>query len=215
MTAHPPVRGLYAILNLPYPASLSAQDCVAAMVAGGVSWVQLRAKTWSSKQRHELCVPLREQCRQAQVGFVVNDDLATAIAVQADGVHVGQEDLQADPGLLKRARDAGVGVGLSTHTLEQFVAAQSQDLAYVAIGPIFGTQSKENPEASVGVETLRRCMEQARKPVVAIGGITPERAQALYGLGVHSVAVISAIQGSRAGEIEQRCRAFEPPGSLR
>lgn len=215
MTALAPVRGLYAILNLPYPASLSAQDCVAAMAAGGVSWIQLRAKTWTSQQRYELCVPLREQCREAQVGFAVNDDLATAIAVQADLVHVGQEDLQADPGLMQRALAAGVGVGLSTHTLEQFSAAQSQDLAYVALGPVFGTQSKDNPEASVGLETLRRCIEQARKPVVAIGGITPARARTLYGLGVHSVAVISAIQGGSAGEIEQRCRAFEPPGSLR
>lgn len=208
---HPKVQGLYAILNLPYPSSLSAQDVVTGMIAGGAAWIQLRAKSFSSKERHELAQCLLPHCRRAGVGFVINDDLDVALSVGADLLHVGQEDLAAQPEMMQRAADAGLGLGLSTHNYAQFERAQRQHWSYVALGPVFGTQSKANAEPQVGLEELARCMKVARHPVVAIGGITPQRAKLIWDCNVQSVAVISAIQGDCAQEVQSRCRAFEQP----
>lgn len=185
------------------------------MIAGGAAWIQLRAKSHTSSQRRELARTLLPLCRQAGVGFAVNDDLEVALDLGADLLHVGQEDLAAAPDLVERASKAGLGLGLSTHSVEQFCQAQAQDWSYVALGPIFGTQSKANPEPAVGLDALRRALAQARHPLVAIGGITPERARQLWEIDVSSVAVISAIQGDSAREIESRCRAFERPAGLR
>lgn len=215
MHALPALRGLYAILNIPYRGSLSPSAALGAMIQGGAIWVQLRAKGLSSEARLKLALELAPQCRAQGVGFAVNDDLETAIAAKADLVHVGQEDLAEDPGLYDRAKAAGLGIGLSTHSYEQFCAAQTRAWSYVAVGPIFGTQSKANPEAAVGLSTLERCMGASQGPVVAIGGITERSVKQLWPLGVAAVAVISAIAGESEEQVALRCRAFEAPASLR
>lgn len=209
MTSLPPVKGLYAILNLPYPGPLGPREYAEAMIAGGARWIQLRAKAWTTAQRCALAQALLPLCRRAGVGLAMNDDAQAAMEAGVDLLHVGQEDLAQDPALDQRVRQAGLGLGISTHSGAQFGRAQTQDWTYVAVGPIFGTQSKVNPEATVGVERLGRWAKAARIPVVAIGGVTPARARQLWPLGVDAVAVISAIQGRDAQEVQSRCRAFE------
>lgn len=185
------------------------------MIAGGVRWIQLRAKAYASKERLELARVLLPLCREAGVGFVVNDDLEVALEIGADLLHVGQEDLAAQPDLFARAIAGGLGLGVSTHNRGQFEAAQARAWNYVAVGPIFETSSKKDPEPALGIDGLKDCLAHARHPVVAIGGITSARAKLLWDLGVQSVAVISAIQGDCAQEVQSRCRAFESLCPLR
>lgn len=184
------------------------------MIAGGAQMIQLRCKKWGQPERLAAALPIAQRCKAAGRLFVVNDDLETAIAAKADILHLGQGDLARAPDLVDKALAAGLKLGISTHTYDEFLAAQSGPWAYVALGPLFATQSKENPEPTVGDELLGRCLGLARKATVGIGGIDAQRAAQLWRLGIDSVALISALQGASAAEIEARCRAFEPPASL-
>lgn len=214
VSSEPRISPLYAILNLPYPFALELSVVVDAMIAGGVGTIQLRCKTWSAEKRLAAALPIATRCRAAGCSFVVNDDLESALAAKADFLHLGQGDLAQAPELVDKALAAGLKLGLSTHSDEEFLAAQAGPWSYVALGPLFATQSKENPEPTVGVEVLERCLAQARKVTVGIGGINAQRAEQLWCRGIDSVAVISALQGASAAEIEARCRAFERPASL-
>jgi thiamine-phosphate pyrophosphorylase len=141
------------------------------------------------------------------VRFIVNDRPDVALLAGAGGVHVGQEDLGVE-----EARSIGNGarlkdwwVGVSTHTLEQVAAADRTSADYIAFGPIFPTTTKQNPDAVVGTELLRRARQLTLKPLVAIGGITLQRAADVYREGADSLAVVRDLicapdPGTRAKE---------------
>jgi thiamine-phosphate diphosphorylase len=140
--------------------------------------------------------------------LVINDRADVALALGADGVHVGQDDMP--PGAVRALLGEGAVVGCSTHSDEQAVAAAALPVSYVAIGPVFRTSSKENPDPSVGTEGVRRVREAVgRVPLVAIGGITLETARAALEAGADSVAVIGALLSTPdPAEITRRTRAF-------
>ena len=119
--------------------------------------------------------------------FIVNDRADIALLVKAQGVHVGQQDLTVEEARAIVGPDAWVGV--STHSLEQLDAANETSANYIAFGPIFPTSSKENPDPVVGLELLREARQHTRKPLVAIGGITLERAADTFHAGADSLAV--------------------------
>jgi thiamine-phosphate pyrophosphorylase len=125
------------------------------------------------------------------VTFIVNDRADVALAGEASGVHVGQEDLGAE------AARAVIGaeklLGVSTHSLDQFKNAAATSADYVAVGPVFSTSTKANPDPTVGIELIRRVRPLTDKPIVAIGGVTLERAAEVIQAGADSVAVISDI----------------------
>jgi thiamine-phosphate pyrophosphorylase len=125
------------------------------------------------------------------VTFFVNDRPDVAFLAGATGVHVGQADLDVEQARLVVGSDKLVGV--STHNLEQFERAADSTADYIAIGPVFSTTSKTNPDPVVGVDFIRRVRSLTDKPIVAIGGITLERAATLIEAGADSVAVISGI----------------------
>jgi thiamine-phosphate pyrophosphorylase len=125
------------------------------------------------------------------VTFVVNDRADIARAAEASGVHVGQEDLGA--GAARSVMGTGKLLGVSTHTLEQFRQAVATSADYIAVGPVFSTSAKANPDPVVGIEFIRRVRQLTDKPIVAIGGITLERAVEVIQAGADSVAVISDI----------------------
>jgi thiamine-phosphate pyrophosphorylase len=137
------------------------------------------------------------------VRFIVNDRADIALLANAGGVHVGQEDLGVEEARAICGRDRWVGV--STHNFEQLAAADRTSADYIAFGPIFPTATKKNPDPVVGTEILRRARKLTTKPLVAIGGITLERAAEVYRAGADSLAIIRDLicapdPGARARE---------------
>src|ERR1700682_4983386 len=193
---------LYAILD---SSLLTTSELVLAeMLAGsGVELIQYRNKKAPSRDLFEISLRLSTAMAQRDVRFIVNDRPDIALLSGAGGVHVGQEDLGVEEARAICGRPRWVGV--STHALEQLAAADRTSADYVAFGPIFPTTTKQNPDAVVGTELLRRARQLTRKPLVAIGGITLERAAEVFAAGADSLAVVrdlicAANPGERARE---------------
>jgi thiamine-phosphate pyrophosphorylase len=163
------------------------------MAESGVELLQYRNKRATSRQLFEASESISARLsRFARTGkyqprFIVNDRADIAFLVKAQGVHVGQEDLSVDEARAVVGQNAWVGV--STHSLAQLDAADKTSADYVAFGPIFPTTSKENSDPVVGLDLLREARQHTRKPLVAIGGITLERAADAFRAGADSLAV--------------------------
>ena len=160
--------------------------------SGGASVVQLRAKFLHDQEIVELGYRIREETRKAGIRFVMNDRFDLALACEADAVHLGQTDLapNAIPETIRRR----LQVGRSTHTLEQAHIAMNEEADYIALGPVFGTQSKESEYDQRGLSTLREIVAAvAPRPVVAIGGITRDNLASVLETGARGAAVISAV----------------------
>ena len=163
--------------------------------AAGVPVVQLRCKHATDSQALEWARAIRKYTRETGARFVVNDRFDLALLAEADGVHLGQEDLPPDA--LPRDLRARLAVGRSTHTTEQLEAARREDVDYVAFGPVFGTTSKLSEYTDRGLDALRRAVERAApRPLVAIGGIEAAHLPALREAGVGGFAVISVVAGA-------------------
>ena len=183
---------------------LSHAEQVERFAAGGATLVQLREKRASPREFYEAASQAMSLARTLGVRIVINDRVDIAIAVKADGVHLGQNDLPPDRARLLLGEDRIVGY--STHNLEQALAATSTPVDYIAIGPIFRTRTKDRPDEVVGLETVSKVKQQITKPLVAIGGITLECAPLVIEAGADSVAVISDLFSS--GDIAERTRRF-------
>jgi thiamine-phosphate pyrophosphorylase len=185
------MRGLYAIVDLRALAArrIEPRAFAEAVLRVRLAALQVRAKDTPARETLALMRELAPMCHRAGVPLVANDRPDLAILAGCDGVHVGQTDMPID-----RVRRIAprLGVGVSTHTLEQLDAALAANPVYVAFGPVFETSSKANPDPVVGVAGVRAAHVRAAAagvPLVAIGGITRERARDLVGL-VDAVAVI-------------------------
>jgi thiamine-phosphate pyrophosphorylase len=178
---------LYAILD-PSLISSPLVPFAEKLAAAGVRLMQLRDKRGSARRVFAQSRELAAVLCPAGVQFIVNDRPDIAAITGASGVHVGQEDLPPEDA--RRIVGASRWVGVSTHNLEQFREANATSADYIAVGPIFPTASKENPDPVVGLELLRAARGLTAKPLVAIGGITLERAGDVYRAGADSVAVI-------------------------
>jgi thiamine-phosphate pyrophosphorylase len=177
---------VYAIID---SALLTTSElALAEMLAkSGVELIQYRNKTSPSGNIFELSRRLSGVLASAGARFIVNDRADIALLTGAGGVHVGQEDLSVEDARAICGESRWVGV--STHTFEQVAAADRTSADYIAFGPIFPTNTKTNPDPVVGTGLLRRARSLTRKPLVAIGGITRERAAEVYEAGADSVAV--------------------------
>ncbi len=169
---------------------------------GGADVVQLRAKRSPDRTTLAWAIEIRKLTREAGALFVLNDRFDLALAAEADGVHLGQEDLP--PGRIPAALRERLLVGHSTHTLEQAQASRDEPVDYVAFGPVFGTTSKQSPWAAPGVAALGDMVRRvAPKPAVAIGGIDASNALAVVRSGA-GLAVISAVVGAADPEAATR-----------
>jgi thiamine-phosphate pyrophosphorylase len=186
--SHFPLPKIYPITDVALSGRRHREQ-VELFAAGGATLVQLRDKTSSPRDFYEAAVDAIGAARRLGVRIIINDRVDVAIAAQADGVHLGQDDLSA------QAARALIGhdriIGFSTHTLEQAAEAALWDVDYIAIGPIFDTSTKSNPDPVLGLEALRAVSQSVKKPLVAIGGITLARARSVVDAGADSVAVIS------------------------
>lgn len=203
------VRGLHVLADLQPrwqwdPVALARAAC-----RGGAACVQLRAKDAPDALVLRLGRAIRAVTRERDVLFVVNDRFDLALLMEADGVHLGQDDLP--PARLPEPARARLLVGRSTHDPAQARAAADEPVDYVAFGPVFGTRSKDSPYGPRGAEALARCAELcAPRPLVAIGGIDAGNAAEAARAGAAGVAVISAVAGADDPEAATRAlvRAF-------
>jgi thiamine-phosphate pyrophosphorylase len=188
----------------------TAISLAAAFLEGGATLLQLRAKDASSGEFLDTASAIVSMAHQAGALVVVNDRADIARLSGADGVHVGQEDLS--PSQVRRIVGRSAIVGLSTHTPEQLDAAITAPVDpadYIAIGPVFGTATKETGYDRLGLEPVRRAAGRAAsraKPLVAIGGITLENASGVLDAGATTVAVITDLVAS--GDPAARVRAY-------
>lgn len=178
---------LYAILDQEL-LKAPVEKCAKQLIAAGVELVQYRAKELTPRAYFANCSNLAEALATAKARLIINDRPDIAAMVGAGGVHVGQDDLA--PSEARKICGSGRWVGVSTHNLEQVRAAANAPVDYIALGPIFPTSSKKKPDAVVGTSLIREARKLTQKPIVAIGGITLERAPEVYAAGANSVAVI-------------------------
>lgn len=186
-------------LQLLVPADRTCFPQVEAAIRGGVTLVQLREKERGDGETYRVGMELRDLVRRAGAAFFVNDRTDLALALAADGVHVGQGDLPVDA---VRRIAPGLLIGASSHDLESARRVQAAD--YVAFGPVFPTPSKEDAAAPTGVAALRQAAAEISRPLVAIGGIDAANAAQLKNSGVAGLAVISAILGASDPEAAAR-----------
>lgn len=185
-------------------------DLADAYLAGGARFIQIRSKQSGSGVFLEMCEDLVGRARKAGATVIVNDRADIARLSGADGVHLGQEDL--DPVIVRSMLGIAAIIGLSTHSQDQVRAAGQLPVDYIAVGPIFSTSTKETGYAAVGtklVSDARAILRDAHRgtiPVVAIGGITLDRAPEVIASGAASVAVISDLLST--GDPETRVREY-------
>ena len=189
---------LYVVLDRAAAAGHDLGDLLEAVIAGGSRMVQLREKAWASGQLLPLALRLRARCREAGVTFIVNDRVDLAVAVEADGVHLGQDDLP--PRLARPLLRPGMILGVSTHSVAQARQAQADGADYVAVGAMFPTTTKPDFEL-VGPALVRALRPEIRVPLVGIGGITPDNVGDVIRAGADGVAVISAVCGATDPEV--------------
>jgi thiamine-phosphate pyrophosphorylase len=203
---------LYVILDAAL-LTVPETECAEKLAAAGVRLLQYRNKRASARELFECSKRLSSLLIPQGVTFVVNDRADVAAAAEASGVHVGQEDLGAEAA--RSVIGAQKLLGVSTHNLDQFKDAAAASADYVAVGPVFSTLTKANPDPVVGIELIRRIRPLTDKPIVAIGGITLERAAEVIQAGADSVAVISDIllapdPGERARQYIELLEAAKP-----
>jgi len=167
------------------------------LAEAGVEILQYRNKRDEDELIAEDVRAIREAARgtgRIPMRLILNDRVALAARLSCDGVHVGQEDLSPSQARLLLGPEAIIG--FSTHNVEQVIAADREPVDYIAIGPVFATASKANPDPVIGLEGVRRARALTQKPLVAIGGMTAETAGAVVAAGADAVAVIAAIFGA-------------------
>src|SRR5216110_392837 len=194
---------LYVILDAAL-LTIPETECARQLVDAGVRMLQYRHKAASPRELLEGAKRLSAALVRQAVTFIVNDRPDVASLAGANGVHVGQEDLGVEDA--RAVVGPGKLVGISTHNRAQFEQAAATSADYIAVGPVFSTSTKANADPVVGTGLIREVRSLTDKPIVAIGGITLERAADLVRAGAHSVAVVSDIL--RARDPARRARQF-------
>jgi thiamine-phosphate pyrophosphorylase len=195
---------LYAIIDPARAGGRPPAVVARELFSAGVRLIQFRDKHASSRQLYETCVELKEFLQDSGCRLIVNDRADVARAMDADGVHLGQDDLPVE--MARRVLAADKCIGCSTHAVDQVVEADRSTADYIAFGPLFPTASKENPDPVVGLEGLREARRATGKPLVAIGGITVQNARDVLAAGADSLAVIGDLLN--APDIRGRAREF-------
>ncbi|MBR5040594.1 MAG: thiamine phosphate synthase [Clostridiales bacterium] len=185
---------LYAVTDRRWTGELNLFQQVELAIAGGATFIQLREKNLSESAFEKEAIAIQDLCRAHGIPFVVNDNVEIAKRMGADGVHVGQSDMEAGDVRALLGPDAILGV--SAQTVEQAKLAEARGADYLGVGAVFPTGSKDDA-IEVPFETLKAICEAVSIPVVAIGGISEENVSELKGSGICGIAVISAIFGKK------------------
>jgi thiamine-phosphate pyrophosphorylase len=185
------MKGLYFVTDRPLCGEKQLTDVVLAAVRGGVCCIQLREKDVSTRFFVEEARRIKTLLAPSGVPLIINDRLDVALAVGADGVHVGQEDMPYEEA--RRLMGKGAIIGLSVETWEDVERAQSLDCDYLGVSPVFATPTKTDTKEPWGLSGLARIRAFSRHSLVAIGGLNAKNAEAAVTAGADAVAVVSAI----------------------
>lgn len=185
---------LYAVTDRHWLEGRTLEDVVRESLEGGVTFLQLREKDLDDESFFEEAVRLKVLAGEYGVPFVVNDNVDIALRADADGVHVGQNDMEA--GDVRALIGPHRILGVSAQTVEQALLAEKRGADYLGVGAVFPTGSKDDAD-DVSFETLKAICEAVKIPVIAIGGITQKNVPCLAGSGICGIAVISAIYGQK------------------
>lgn len=186
-------EGIYGITGDNFAHGKTNLECVKAMIDGGIKIIQYRDKTKSIKEKVKEAKEIRELCREKRVVFIVNDHVDIAILVDADGVHIGQDDME--PSDVRKLIGDNKIIGLSTHSEEQGMKAfLNPDVDYIGVGPIFPTTTKDT--APVGLGYLEYAVKNLHLPFTAIGGIKEHNLHEIISRGAKNVCLVSDIVGA-------------------
>ncbi|MCR5213801.1 MAG: thiamine phosphate synthase [Eubacterium sp.] len=185
---------LYAVTDRHWLNGRSLYEVVKESLDGGATFIQLREKDLDQDSFLQEAKEIQKLCKEYKVPFVINDNVDIALEIDADGVHVGQSDMEAGDVRAKLGPDKIIGV--SAQTVEQALLAEKHGADYLGVGAVFPTGSKDDAE-NISHDTLRDICKAVSIPVIAIGGITKDNVSDLAGSGIVGIAVISAIYGQR------------------
>lgn len=183
---------LYAVTDRHWLGEETLYDQVKKALDGGATFVQLREKKLDREDFFAEALEIQKLCKKYGVPFVINDEVSIAKDIDADGVHVGQSDMEAMD--VRKVLGPDKILGVSAQTVEQAIIAEKHGADYLGVGAVFATGSKDDAD-DVSHETLKAICEAVSIPVIAIGGITKDNVSELAGSGICGVAVISAIFG--------------------
>ncbi len=195
------ISGLYAIIDTQSLKGRRHEEIAAQVLEGGAKIIQLRDKSMSKKELIPVAQRLKRLCAENDALFIVNDHLDIALAADADGLHLGQDDLPVKTA--RRLLPIDMIIGCSVTNIPQAVAAEYEGADYIAVGAIYPTQSKEMIEV-VGLEMVKAIKKESNLPLVAIGGINKDNAREVLATGADSVAMISAIMQTDSPREETR-----------
>lgn len=181
---------LYLVTDPDAGKERTVQEVVEKAISGGVTMVQMREKEGDTGQLLEKAKKLKEILAENGIPFIIDDRIDIMLAVDADGVHVGQSDMPCV--IARKLIGKDKILGISVHTVEEAMKAEKEGADYLGVGAIFSTKTKKDADA-VSLETLKKIVESASIPVVAIGGIQAKNVMRLQGSGIHGIAVVSAI----------------------
>ncbi len=181
---------LYAVTDRSWLGTESLYSQVKKAIDGGVTFVQLREKELAQEAFYKEALEIQALCREKNIPFVINDNVALAKKIDADGVHVGQEDMEA--GDVRSLLGPDKIIGVSAHSVEEALLAEKRGADYLGVGAAFSTNSKKDVSC-ISHETIRDICQAVQIPVIAIGGINETNIEELKGTGICGVAVISAI----------------------
>lgn len=193
---------LYVITESGISKGRSNEEIVRGAIAGGAEIIQLREKNWDKNKVKEEAIKLLKICKETNVLFILNDYVDIALEINADGVHLGQSDMSIkDAREISNKKNKNLIIGLSTHSVEQAIKADKEDVDYITIGPIFKTRAKDY---TVSTNVINQIINKINKPLIAIGGINKDNIGSVLEKGVKSVAVISAIVSS--GDVKEAAK---------
>ncbi|TZE81134.1 thiamine phosphate synthase [Calorimonas adulescens] len=192
---------LYAVTDRSYLNGITLVEAVEMAIKGGATIIQLREKNIGGREFYGLALKVKEVTGLYNIPLIINDRVDVALAVDADGVHVGQEDLPAD--VVRRMIGPGKILGVSAKTVEEGIKAQRDGADYLGVGAVYSTLTKPESDA-IGLERVKMIKEAVDIPVVAIGGITLENAyEVMVKTGVDGLSTVSAVF---SGDIEKNAR---------
>jgi thiamine-phosphate pyrophosphorylase len=185
------MKGLYLVTDRGLCGKRPLEEVILLSVRGGAACVQIREKNLSTRAFIEEALRIKEILAPFRVPLIVNDRVDVALAVRAEGVHVGQDDMPYETA--RRLMGPGALIGLSVETWEDVERAEALEVDYLGVSPVFETPTKTDTKGSWGIEGIERIRAFSRHPLVAIGGMNPSNAGAAVKAGADAVAVVSAV----------------------
>jgi thiamine-phosphate pyrophosphorylase len=205
-----PQKGLYVVVTSKFANGRRHEEILPALLKAGVKMIQLREKDMNDRELYKLARYYREETHEAEAILIINDRLDIAMAVDADGVHLGQNDL---PFMIAGSLWKERIIGVSTHSLEEAVHVYGYYPGYINVGPIYPTQTKENPSQPVGIETFKKVLHSVEAPVTVMGGIKSSNLNELLEAGARRIGVITEVLSApdiyiAARVLEARIQAY-------